>query len=208
MLNRFYRAGGLYTAVALGVWPSLAHAHAAFAGIGDFYAGVLHPISSPEHIMLLLALGLLAGQNGRQRCSFLLAVFPVAVLAGAIVSRHWPVPQSMFAISVSTVIAAGIFLAIGRQLPRSMLGLFAAFAGITFGMANGSAIEGQMAPAAFFSGMTAVAFLTLAYLMAAGDGLLRLRQGWINIGLRVAGSWTIAIGVLVLSLASRQWLTG
>ncbi|WP_211452663.1 HupE/UreJ family protein [Collimonas antrihumi] len=208
MLSRFYRAGGSFTVIALSAWPSLAHAHAAFVGIGDFYAGVLHPITSPEHIMLLLALGLLAGQNGRQRCCFLLAVFPVAVLAGAIVSRHWMVPQSMFAINVSTVIAAGIFLAIGRQQPRSVLGLFAAFAGITFGMANGSAIEGQMAPAAFFSGMTAVAFLTLAYVTAAGDSLLRLRQGWINIGLRVAGSWAIAIGVLVLSLASRQWLPG
>lgn len=208
MLSPLYRAAGLFPAIAFSCWPSLAHAHAAFAGAGDFYAGVLHPITSPEHIMLLLAFGLLAGQNSRQRCSFLLAVFPVAVLTGALASQHWQVPQNMLVINVSTVIAAGIFLAIGRQLPRFVLGLFAAVVGIAFGMANGAAIEGQMAPAAFFSGVIAVAFLTLAYLMATGDGLLKLRQGWINIGLRVAGSWTIAIGVLVLSLASRQWLPG
>lgn len=193
-------------AIGLGLAPSLAHAHAAFAGAGDFYAGVLHPLTSPEHIMLLLALGLLAGQNQRRRCSFLIALFPAAVLAGALAVQYWPAPQNMFVINVCTVIAAGSLVAAGRPLPRIALGLFAAFAGVTFGMANGSALEGNMLPAAFFAGIVVVAFLVLAYLMALGDALLRLRQGWISIGLRVAGSWTIAIGVLVLSLAGRQWL--
>lgn len=193
-------------AVAMGLAPSLVQAHAAFAGAGDFYAGALHPLTSPEHIMLLLALGMLAGQNERHRCSFLIALFPAAVLVGALVVQYWPAPQSMFVINVCTVIGAGILLAAGRPLPRSVLGLFAAFAGITFGMANGSALEGNMLPDAFFAGIVGVAFLALAYLMAVGDALLQLRQGWISIGMRVAGSWTIAIGVLVLSLAGRQWL--
>lgn len=208
MGRRIYHAVSIVSSFAFCGWPSLAFAHAAFSGAGDFYAGVLHPITSPEHIMLLSALGLLVGQNGRQRCSFLLAVFPAAVLFGALISQCWQSPRDMYIFTFSAVIASGIFLVMGRQLSNIVLGLFTAILGITFGLTNGSAIEGQMLPAAFFSGVVAVAFLALAYLMAIVDGLINLRQGWIKIGLRVAGSWIIAISLLVLSLAGRQWMQG
>ncbi|WP_432719568.1 HupE/UreJ family protein [Jeongeupia wiesaeckerbachi] len=186
-----------------GLWPAMANAHAAFAGAGDFYAGALHPLTSPEHVMLLLALGLLAGQNGRQRAAFLLAVFPLAVLAGAVLAQYWPAPPYWYAVNVVSAIVTGVLLALARPLPRVLLGGVEASAGLAFGIANGAAIEGQMLASAFVPGIVIVAFLALAYLMAAGDALPR--RGWVAVALRVAGSWTVAIGVLVLSLADRQW---
>lgn len=44
--------------------PVLAVAHP-MAGVGDFYAGMLHPLTAIEFVLPMVALSLLAGQQGR-----------------------------------------------------------------------------------------------------------------------------------------------
>ncbi|MEO6918788.1 MAG: hypothetical protein ABI171_07155 [Collimonas sp.] len=45
MRSRLQRVSAWLGAIAVGILPSLAQA--AFAGAGDFYAGALHPLTSP-----------------------------------------------------------------------------------------------------------------------------------------------------------------
>ena len=49
---------------AAGLLPAPALAHAPLAGGGDFYAGLLHPLTDLPAILPLLALALLAGRTG------------------------------------------------------------------------------------------------------------------------------------------------
>jgi nickel/cobalt exporter len=53
------------TAVAVGaLWPALASAHLVNTDVGEFYAGMMHPLTSAEHLLPTLALALLASQCG------------------------------------------------------------------------------------------------------------------------------------------------
>ena len=53
------------TAVALStLLPSWASAHLVNTDVGEFYAGMLHPLTSPEHLLPTLALALLATSSG------------------------------------------------------------------------------------------------------------------------------------------------
>ena len=54
------------TAVALStLLPARASAHLVNTDVGEFYAGMLHPLTSAEHQLPILALALLASQCGK-----------------------------------------------------------------------------------------------------------------------------------------------
>jgi urease accessory protein len=47
--------------------PAAAMAHSGMGGLGGFTAGVVHPLFGPDHLVAMLAIGLLAGQAGNER---------------------------------------------------------------------------------------------------------------------------------------------
>ena len=185
---------------------SLAQAHAALKGIGDFYAGALHPITSPEHVLPMLALGLLAGQNGHLRMSFTLGLLPLCIGLGAVLSLLSVVVGGSFLASISLAVAMGVLLAAALKLPQAVVAALAIACGLVIGYANGSAIALDMNPAVFIAGLMVVSVIVQAYAMALVSALQRLQIGWVSIAVRVAGSWSAAIGLLVLSLSHRALL--
>lgn len=60
-----------------------ASAHTVDSRLGDFYGGMLHPLTALEHVLPFFAVGLLAGQQGERAARWLVLVFPLALLAGA-----------------------------------------------------------------------------------------------------------------------------
>ncbi|KPC50560.1 HupE/UreJ family protein [Amantichitinum ursilacus] len=185
--------------IALLLCPGLAQAHAAFVGAGDFYAGALHPLTSPEHLLLLLVFGLLLGQQGR--ASLGLAWFALSALAGALLADRVGVDAGSGVLLLALL--GGAALAVARPLPRLALWALVVAAGALYGLANGAAREGQMALYPFTAGVVLVAFLALAYLLQAAQRLWNLPVSWVKVGVRVLGSWTVAIGLMVLALAAR-----
>ncbi|SMC29856.1 Hydrogenase/urease accessory protein HupE [Andreprevotia lacus DSM 23236] len=181
-------------------------AHAALQGAGDFYAGALHPLTSPEHMLPLLLIGLLAGQNGHRTMSFTLLVLPLSLAIGAAVSFGWPRLPGSFLGCMALAMLLGGLLALAWRLPRSAVGLLAAACGLIVGYANGSAISADMQPVVFVAGLMAVGFLLQAYGMALVSALLACQRGWLTIAIRVLGSWSVAIGLLVISLSHRALL--
>ena len=72
----------LATLLGLAFFPQLAHAHSPIEGIGDFYNGMLHPLLVPSHVLLLLALGLLRGQQGLRSMRYGLPLFVLTLCVG------------------------------------------------------------------------------------------------------------------------------
>jgi urease accessory protein len=180
-----------------------AEAHAVYQGAGDFYAGMLHPLTSPEHLLPMLALGALAGQNGLKRCDFVLWAFPAAMTAGAWIALSVTDLHGILLFNIVSAVLLGSLLAAAFKLPSWLILILAAVFGLTHGYANGSVIIGQIRPVVFIAGMAFESFILIAYTVAATSCLLRLRPAWIAIAVRVAGSWVAAIGLLVLSLSQR-----
>lgn len=175
-----------------------AHAHSAARGAGDFYAGALHALTALEHVLPFVALGILAGQQGRKGEPFLL-VFCVALAVGATVAL-WAAPLPYIGmLNIFSGILFGGLVAAAWPLPRAFCyGIAMAF-GLTHGLANGAGMIEQSKPYLFIPGVAIAGLAVTAYGLIVTDYLLRRKSGWIHIAVRVAGSWIAAIGILVLA---------
>jgi hydrogenase/urease accessory protein HupE len=140
-------------------------------GVGDFYSGMLHPLTALEFLLSWVALAMFAGQQGRKTALLTLAIFPIracirrklrhsraiARLAARDESGSHPNPGS-------------------RGSARDFLSKF------------GNCDLGSPRR-------------TPAWVLAYGIGLVRsVKKPWTRIAVRVAGSWITAAGIMVCAV--------
>jgi hydrogenase/urease accessory protein HupE len=189
-------AAGLVLALLL--LPEAAWAHGVVAGSEGFYAGMLHPLAVPAHVLMLLGLGLLVGQSAWPPDGPLIA-FAVALLAGLFVAGTHLAPPLPAPALLTVAALAGLLVAVSISPPPAV--------GIV--LATGAAIGLDSAPdTALGRGWAAVlagTWLGAGLLLILVAGAAREpRQTWHRIGVRVLGSWTAASALLVLALAVRR----
>lgn len=63
-------------------WPFTASAHVTFTGAGDLFAGLVHPLVVPAHVLVLVALGLLFGQKDKAYRTHMLPIFLATLILG------------------------------------------------------------------------------------------------------------------------------
>ena len=184
-----------------------ADAHSTAKGVGDLYAGLLHVLTALEHVLPFIALSLLAGQRGmKAQAEAVLLVFPVALMVGAAAALWLPPMSGLAFFNIASAILLGALVAAARPLPRAVFyGLVVVF-GISHGFANGEAITQTTKAYLFILGVGLSGLAVLAYGTLMVDFLLKRKAGWIQIAVRVAGSWIAAIGVLVLATTGRTML--
>lgn len=190
-------------AAALALFAGPAGAHAIDPRIGDFYAGLLHPLTAFEHVLPIVALGLLTAQHGLRRSQLVLLLFPLAFAAGAWFSLEVPSLPAIFPINIFWAVLLGVLVATAVSLPLPLLYAIAVGCALTHGYANGQAMTPESKAALFVLGLAVAAFLALAYVVVCADFALRQKARWLPVAIRVGGSWIAAIGILVLSLAHR-----
>jgi urease accessory protein len=189
------RAG---VALCLLLAAGCAYAHSATPGVSDFYAGALHALTALEHVLPFLALGILAGQQGRKAEPALL-VFCLALAAGATVALWIPPPPYVGLLNIFSAILFGGLVAAAWSLPMAFCCGIAAVFGLSHGFANGAGMIQQTKPYLYIPGVALAGLAVTAYGLIVTDYLLRRKAGWIHIAVRVAGSWIAAIGMLVLA---------
>jgi urease accessory protein len=184
-------------AAALGTLAPLpAFAHP-MQGVGDFYAGMLHPVITLETVLPLVALSLLAGQQQRETAIHLLAAFPASLIAGALLATQGNAPSRLGVVQLTLTAGFGIMVAMAHRMPSWLLLVLGTGLGISVGWANAAEVFGQVSRFRFVAGLAVVGLLLLAY----GNGLVRnLKREWTQIAVRVVGSWIAAVSVLVLGL--------
>jgi len=166
-------------------------------GVGDFYAGMLHPLTAIECVLPMIALSLLAGQQRRRSTIGILLSFPLACGAGASLGVVFPSGSYFIVINTAAMAVLGILVALARPLPISVcIGLSTAL-GLSLGWANAAELTVGTSPYRFIPGLALVALLLISY----GAGLVRrLSAPWAQVGFRVVGSWIATVGILVLGL--------
>jgi urease accessory protein len=178
------------------IFPLSALAHP-MKGVGDFYAGMLHPMTSVECVLPIIALSLLAGQQNRRTAIAILLSFPIAIVLGAWIGLILPVSPFIAVINTAAMAVLGILVALNRTLPLEISVIFSAVLGLTVGWANGGELTSSTSAYRFIPGLAVVSLLLISY----GIGLVRsLDMPWTKIAVRVTGSWIAAVGILVLSL--------
>jgi urease accessory protein len=184
------------------VFPSTAHAHISVEGVGEIGSGALHPLMTPAHVLILLGLGLLLGQQVPFHLKTpVLVLAPVSAAALALTATgRIPVVYPPVLIGIALCIA--ILVALECKLPRLVCGALCAAAAIGIGLDSGLETGSAFVVAKTLFGTWFSLNLIIPYIaMCASNGA---DKPWAKTGIRIAGSWIIAISLMVLAFALRK----
>jgi urease accessory protein len=184
---------GALTVAATLLTASVAVAHPGHAGDGGFADGLWHPVLGLDHLLAVVAVGLLAARKGGAAVLLVPGAFLASMLAGGLIAAAGVgLPGVEASIAVSVVVL-GAVLATGWNAPlRTGLPLVALFAAY-----HGYAHAAEMAAGTSLPAYAGGFLLATALLHAIGVvvGLTLVRRA--ERGLRWAGGAIVAAGLLL-----------
>ena len=187
-------------ALACALVPSTAEAHLVTTGLGPVYDGISHVLMSPDDLVPILAMALVAGLNGpaagRRTLFALTGAWLVGGAVGFLVGRTL-LPQAV--VATSFLVLGGLTAADRRLSPTSVTAL-AVVVGLLHGWLNGAGIAEAGRQAVGLVGIASVTFTLVALVSAF---VMSRPAGWMRIAFRVGGSWVAAIGLLMLGWSLR-----
>ena len=179
--------------------PVRAEAHLPTIGLGPVYDGIFHLFLSPEDLIPVVALALLAGQRGPAFARRVLWIVPIAWSTGGMIGMFAgaaPWPSMTF---VSFLVLGGL-IASNAKISLPVLTAVACMIGVFHGYLNGTGLN------RFNDGAFALIGLSLAVCVVIAiftSFVIPLRRQWALIVIRVAGSWIAASGLLMLGWTLR-----
>ena len=188
-------------AAAFLVFAFPAEAHLNSTGMGPFYDGAMHFLMSPEDVVPVLALALLAGLRGVAFSRRALFVLPAAWLFGGLLGLTAVSTGGNAILGAAWFLLLGALLAAEAKLSLRATTALAAVLGVSHGYLNGIGMGQPGAGPIALLGLIVVIFAMIAL---AAAFVLQLRAGWARIGVRVAGSWIAASGLLMFGWAVRS----
>ena len=180
--------------------PATSHAHLVNTGLGPFYDGVSHFALTPEDLLPALAMALLAGQGGSRAGRLTLFALPGAWLLGGLAGITFPTISSATALTTVSFLALGGLVAADARLRPEWVAGLALVVGLLHGTLNGAAMSQAKLGALGLVGIVSTLFVVVALAAAM---VVALRAPWTRIAVRVAGSWIVAIGLLLLGWSFR-----
>lgn len=180
-------------AAALVATPALAHT--GFGHGAGFADGFAHPLGGPDHLLAMVAVGLLAAQLGGRAMGLVPAAFVLAAAGGfALATAGASLPLVEVAIGLSVVVlGAAVAFRIGMPAAAAMalVGGFAVF----HGHAHGSELPAGVSLVGYAAGF--VVATALLHLVGIALGLAAGLMGAAS-ATRVAGGATALAGLVVL----------
>jgi len=176
----------------------MALAHTGHHEVSGFLSGLGHPLTGPDHLAAMLAMGLWAGIGAHQRAWLPVTTFLVFMTCGAALGMSGIALPGVESGIAASVLVMGLLVATLTRLPAgavvALVGVFALF----HGGAHGA--EMPLAAAPVFYGLGFLASTAVLHLSGLGLGRLaqRSRAEWL---LRGAGVITGGFGAWLLLAA-------
>jgi urease accessory protein len=171
--------------------PATAFAHPGHGAASGFGFGLLHPVTGLDHVLAMVAVGMLGVQIGGRAIWALPLTFMSIMLVGGVMALAGPfaLPAVELGILLSVVVLGGL-IALGRPLPQALaLGLVALFA-----LFHGHA-HGAEAPTTVTGLLYGLGFLAATGILHAGGIGLALAMPGRRDALRYAGLGIVVLGV-------------
>jgi urease accessory protein len=179
---------------------SPAHAHLMNTGFGPFYDGLTHLFLTPEDLLPVVALALLAGLRGPRGGRIVLIVLPSAWLAASLASLLAAGRVNLPVATAAVTIALGALVAADLPLPPALIAGGAILLGFFNGRLNG--LELAKANDGVMVILGIVCSLGVVMSLLAGQ-VASVRAAWARVAIRVVGSWIAAAGLFMLGWAVR-----
>ena len=177
--------------------PAAALAHPGHDGAGGLVHGFFHPVTGIDHVLAMIAVGVLAAQYGGRALWLVPMSFLVAMaVAGAIGMAGIPVQIVEAGIGLSVVVL-GLMIAFQIKPPTLVAMVVVGFFALFHGYAHGSEMPNGLAGLSFAAGF----LVATALLLSAGVGLgLLLQRRTSSRRLIQAGGGAMAlVGIAVLA---------
>lgn len=207
-MNRTPRAGVRLAALlaatsAASLAPAPAVAHSSFAGLNDFYSGVLHPVVVPAHALAIVCAGLFVGQRKLgARLNRALVAFGGAVTVGALAAALHGAELTTTAIDtvlLGVTAGLGLLVALDRRLPLPPILVVLGATGAVVGLGSASDANALLLRLASAAGTLLGALFILLWGVALNGFFVG--KPWQPIAVRVLGSWMAAAAMLAFALA-------
>ena len=169
-------------------------AHLVTTGLGPLFDGIGHMVVTPEDLLPVVALSLLAGLGGKPYARTVLFVVVAGWLVGGLIGLvlGWSAPLVVTALSF--LILGGL---VSADRPINMkVGIALAVAlGLVHGQMNGAEMGAAGIGVVGLLGTVACLFVLVSLVTGL---VVSLERPWTRIAVRVAGSWIVAVGLLYL----------
>ncbi|PID66240.1 MAG: urease accessory protein UreJ [Gammaproteobacteria bacterium] len=186
---------GKYLALIFGLLLfNSAHAHGVQGG--GLINGLMHPVFGPDHLLAMVAVGILSVQIGGKAIWTVPGAFLVFMLAGGILGiNDIPFPAVETGIAAS-VLLLGIAIALAAKMPTLLAMLFVGAFGMFHGYAHGMEMPSVAEPALYATGfIVATAGLHIAGVLI---GFISHYVPRGDIVLRFIGVVIAAVGLYIL----------
>jgi urease accessory protein len=186
----------LWLGVSLSAWAHGGHPVAEVGGPwAAFVTGFLHPLTGPDHVIAMVAVGLWGAVLGAPALWLLPVVFPlVMALGGALALVGLPLPGVEIGIAASGV-ALGLAVVLRWQAPLLVAAVLVGVFAIFHGHAHGTELPQAASPLLYSLGF--VVATGLLHLCGVALGALgRTPRGWAVV--RAGGALIAACGAWFL----------
>jgi urease accessory protein len=190
MQRLMYRAGLVLAALVTFAVSAQSH-----TGVGEHTSiahGLIHPFSGPDHVLAMLAVGIVAANSGGRLRFALPLLFIGALLIGGILGLQGvQLPQLEFGIGASVVVL-GALVAFGMHLPMTVIASLVGVFGMFHGNAHGLELPSAVSPVPYIIGFV----MATGILNASGFGFGLAMQKFANAEFtRLTGIFLALIGI-------------
>lgn len=188
------RLGSLSALAALA--PSLAFAHGGGPHVHGFFAGLEHPLFGVDHLLAMVAVGMIGARAGRRSIVLAPLLFVSAMVTGALLGTAGiGLPSLETGIALSLVVF-GALVGLARPLPLAAVATVTALFGLFHGNAHGLEIPDGA------SGVTYAAGFVLGTSMLHAIGVVSvLKLARWPTTVRTAGIATSLVGMVMAAQA-------
>jgi len=177
--------------------PAATLAHPGHYGVGGLAHGFVHPVTGIDHVLAMIAVGVLAAQYGSRALWLVPMSFLVAMgVAGAIGMAGIPLQIVEVGIGLSVVVL-GLMIAFQIEPPTSVAEVVVGFFALFHGYAHGSEIPNGRAGLSFAVGFLIATALLLG--AGVGLGLLLQRRTLSQRLIQASGRAMALVGIAVLA---------
>jgi len=180
-----------------------AHAHTAMPGASHFMGGILHPVTTPAHVLILLGLGIALGQHVPFKPRVPLRAFASFAAVGLALTTvlTFAMPQPVL---IGIALCTGALVALEKKLPPLANAALFAIGALAMGLDSGIETGGiSVAIRTLLGTLTGLVVFLFGIAFYVSLAAAQHRK-WLHIGLRVIGSWIVAIALLMLAFALRK----
>ncbi len=187
----------LLIALAFALLPGAADAHTGIGATAGFSHGFMHPFGGVDHLLAMVAVGMLAAQWGGRALWLLPASFLTTMAAGgALGMTGIALPHVEIGIGLSVVVL-GLLVALGVRLPLAAAMLLVPLFAIFHGHAHGAEMPADGSGVAYGFGFLAATALLHVAGIGAGLALAIYDRADRRIAQLAGGAMSI-VGVTIL----------